>query len=189
MNMTWKVLCWMNLPNILTLSRMVLTLPVLVLLMTGNTIGYYFSFAVFLIASLTDFFDGRIARKRGLVTDLGKFLDQIADKILVTSIFLGFMALSKVSLWFLFVVVTRDTVVSGIRMVASNKGKVIAADIFGKAKTVSQMTFLILLYSNLLWDIPPRGVMLWLEILIAAVTAISGANYLLKNIDIFKGGK
>ncbi|HDP77788.1 MAG TPA: CDP-diacylglycerol--glycerol-3-phosphate 3-phosphatidyltransferase [Mesotoga infera] len=179
----------MNLPNILTLSRMVLALPVLLLLTTGNAIGNYFSFVIFLIASLTDFFDGRIARKRGLVTDLGKFLDQIADKILVTSIFLGFMALSRVSLWFLFILVTRDTLVSGIRMVASNKGKVIAADIFGKAKTVSQMTLLILLYSNLLWGIPPGEMMLWLEVVIAAITAISGANYLLKNIDIFRGGK
>ncbi len=107
--MIWKVLFWMNLPNTLTLSRMVLTLPALGLLMTGNTVGYYFSFVVFLIASLTDFFDGRIARKRGLVTDLGKFLDQISDKILVTSMFLGFMALSlRVSLWFLFILVTRE---------------------------------------------------------------------------------
>jgi len=189
MNMIWKVLCWMNLPNTLTLSRMVLTLPALVLLMTGNRVGYYFSFVVFLIASLTDFFDGRIARKRGLVTDLGKFLDQISDKILVTSIFLGFMALSRVSLWFLFILVTRDTLVSGIRMVASSKGKVIAADIFGKTKTVSQMTLLILLYSSLLWGIPPKGLMLWLEIVIAVITALSGANYLHKNLDIFWEGK
>jgi CDP-diacylglycerol--glycerol-3-phosphate 3-phosphatidyltransferase len=74
-------------------------------------------------------------------------------------------------------------------MVASSKGKVIAADIFGKIKTVSQMTLLILLYSSLLWGIPSKGLMLWLEIVIAVITAVSGANYLHKNLDIFWEGK
>lgn len=189
MNMTWKVLSWMNLPNILTLSRMLLTIPALLMLMSGSVVGHYFSFIVFVVAALTDFFDGRIARKRGLVTDLGKFLDQISDKILVTSVFLGFMGLSRISLWFLFIFIFRDTLVSGIRMVASSKGKVIAADIFGKAKTVAQIALLILLYSNLLWGFPAPSVMVWFEILVAIITALSGGNYLLKNLDIFKGGK
>lgn len=179
----------MNLPNILTLSRMVLALPTLLLLMSGNVVGYYFSFLVFGIASLTDFFDGRIARKRGLVTDLGRFLDQISDKILVTSVFLGFMAISRVSLWFLFILIFRDTLVSGIRMVASSRGKVIAADALGKVKTFSQMILLVILYTNLLWDFPSQALVLWLEVFVAGVTAASGANYLFKNLDIFKGGE
>jgi CDP-diacylglycerol--glycerol-3-phosphate 3-phosphatidyltransferase len=74
-------------------------------------------------------------------------------------------------------------------MVASSKGKVIAADIFGKAKTVAQISLLILLYSNLLWGFPAPSVMVWFEILVAIITALSGGNYLLKNLDIFKGGK
>ncbi|HQN28650.1 MAG TPA: CDP-diacylglycerol--glycerol-3-phosphate 3-phosphatidyltransferase, partial [Mesotoga sp.] len=133
----------MNLPNLLTLSRIVLTVPALFFLTAGNgTVLYFLSAVDFVVAALTDFFDGRIARKRGLVTDLGKFLDQLSDKILVTSIFLGFLTLSKISVWFLFVMIFRDTMVSGIRMMASNQGRVIAADLFGKAKTVSQMVFI-----------------------------------------------
>ncbi len=102
----------MNLPNLLTLSRIVLTVPALFFLTAGNgTVLYFLSAVVFVVAALTDFFDGRIARKRGLVTDLGKFLDQLSDKILVTSIFLGFLTLSKISVWFLFVMIFRDTMV------------------------------------------------------------------------------
>lgn len=179
----------MNLPNLLTISRIILTLPVLLLLTTGNTFAHYLSAFVFAVAALTDFFDGRIARKRGMVTDLGKFLDQISDKILVTSVFLGFMALSKVSVWLLFVIVFRDTIVSGIRMLASSQGRVIAADIFGKAKTAVQMAFIVLLYTQLLWGFPDQGATVWLEFVVAVITLISGFNYLLKNMQIFERGQ
>jgi CDP-diacylglycerol--glycerol-3-phosphate 3-phosphatidyltransferase len=179
----------MNLPNLLTLSRIVLTVPALLLLTAGNgTVLYFLSAVVFTVAALTDFFDGRIARKRGLVTDLGKFLDQLSDKILVTSIFLGFLTLSKVSVWFLFVMIFRDTMVSGIRMLASSQGRVIAADFFGKAKTVSQMAFIGILYLNVIWGLFDPLLIVIIELLVAVLTLASGFNYLLKNLQIFKGG-
>ncbi len=179
----------MNLPNLLTLSRIVLTVPALFFLTAGNgTVLYFLSAVVFVVAALTDFFDGRIARKRGLVTDLGKFLDQLSDKILVTSIFLGFLTLSKISVWFLFVMIFRDTMVSGIRMMASNRGRVIAADLFGKAKTVSQMVFIGILYLNVIWGLFGPPLMVVIELLVAALTLASGFNYLRKNLQIFKGG-
>lgn len=177
----------MNLPNKLTLSRVILTFPTLILLTSGNVVGYYFSAVIFVVAALTDLFDGAIARKYDLVTDLGKFLDQISDKILVTSIFLGFLVLSRVSVWFLFSMIFRDTMVSGIRMMASSQGKVIAADALGKVKTVSQMFFIVLLYANLLWNLPGTVAIGWIEILVILITVASGLNYLLKNIEIFEG--
>lgn len=131
----------MNLPNKLTLSRIILT-PFMVLfflLPLPYGIGIFISLAIYLVACLTDLFDGKIARKHNLVTDFGKFADQIADKFLTTSalilvLFSG-ITWSWLAVLIILIVVLRDILVSGIRMLAAKNGTVIAADIFGKVKS------------------------------------------------------
>lgn len=178
----------MNLPNSLTLARIVLTFPIVALLQPiDNKVAVILSFVLFIIASLTDFFDGYFARKLNMVTNLGKFLDQISDKILVTSLFVVLLATGKISMWLLLVIVMRDTIVSGVRMIASSKGKVIAADWFGKAKTVSQMIFIIFIYANLIFGIFNQPVLNLFQWLVGILTAGSGLNYLLKNRKVFEG--
>lgn len=178
----------MNLPNSLTLMRIILTFPIVALLQPiDNKTAVIISFILFVIAALTDFFDGYFARKLNMVTNLGKFLDQISDKILVTSLFVVLLSTGKISMWLLLIIVMRDTLVSGVRMIASSKGKVIAADWFGKAKTVSQMVFIIFVYANLIFGIfnqPTLNVFQWI---VGILTAGSGLNYLFKNRMVFEG--
>lgn len=136
----------MNLPNKLTVLRIILT-PIFMLTLVWNFPFHYFvALLIFIGASLTDLFDGKIARKRGLVTDFGKFLDPLADKMLTTSAFLGFIALDigYGIVWIAFIVLFREFMVSSIRLIAvSSGGKVIAANIWGKLKTVFQMIAII----------------------------------------------
>ena len=136
----------MNLPNKLTILRIILT-PIFMLTLVWNfPFHYLVSLLIFIGASLTDLFDGRIARERGLVTDFGKFLDPLADKMLTTAAFLGFIALDigYGAVWVAFIVLFREFAVSSIRLIASTAGgKVIAANIWGKLKTVFQMIAII----------------------------------------------
>ncbi len=136
----------MNLPNKLTILRIVLTPIFMLTLVWEFPFHYLVSLLIFIGASLTDLFDGKIARKRGLVTDFGKFLDPLADKMLTTAAFLGFIALDigYGAVWIAFVVLFREFAVSSIRLIASTSGgKVIAANIWGKLKTVFQMIAII----------------------------------------------
>ena len=128
----------MNLPNKLTLSRIIMVPLFLLFFVWEFPFHYLVAGVVFGIASFTDMLDGKIARARGLVTNLGKFMDPIADKMLTTAAFVGFLAIDKMSLWALMIILVREFVVTSVRLVAAEGGKVVAANYWGKFKTVAQ---------------------------------------------------
>ena len=156
---------------------------------------------VFILASLTDAADGHIARKYNLITDLGKFLDSLADKILVISIMLAFINLGRLSAWAVMIVILREFAVSGLRMIAASKGNVIAAKMIGKIKTVTQMIALIyLMFEPLLMKIFGLGfegypialcpVTIIGDLLFGIcviMTIVSGVDYLIKGKQYLKG--
>ncbi len=143
----------MNLPNKLTVLRIILAPLFLVALMVEFPHHYLVATVLFIGASLTDMADGKIARKYGLITNLGKFLDPLADKMLTTAAFIGFMAcgierhfggaMGAMLLWVNFIVLTREFLVTSVRLLAASSGKVVPANIYGKLKTVTQMTAII----------------------------------------------
>ena len=171
----------MNLPNKLTIGRIICT-PVFVLL---YAFGLYIpAFIVFLAASLTDLLDGRIARQYGMVTNFGKIMDPLADKILVYSAFCMFIDKGLMPGWMLIIILAREFAVSGMRTVAASEGKVIAAGMTGKIKTVLQMVavhFLILTSYHKIIYICGK-VLLWASLV---MTVVSGAEYIIKNKDVF----
>ncbi len=187
----------MNLPNRLTVIRIILT-PVFLFLFMAEFIpyNYIFSLIVFVVAALTDMADGKIARKRNLITNFGKIADPIADKILSSAVLLGLMLLDMCSIWVVLIILTREFTISAIRISASSQGMVIPANIYGKIKTVMQMVFsilVLLLFSIqgfLAAEIPYFSiivnVMMWI---LAFVTLFSGFIYMkdsLKVIDFSK---
>ena len=168
----------MNLPNQLTLLR-ILLVPVC-LLLAGYGL-YPAAAAVFILAAVTDALDGRIARKRHLITNFGKFADPIADKILVLSMMIVLCYKGLLPVWLPIILVFRELMVDGLRMVAAEQGRVVAAGWSGKIKTVSQMVLIVyaLLFGN-------GTLTLILSILVAALTLYSGAEYFWKLRDLFK---
>ncbi len=136
----------MNLPNKLTLLRIILIPVFMVVLYWGFPGATYVALAIFIIASLTDMLDGKIARKYNLVTDFGKFADPLADKMLVTAAMLWFVEIGQMPAWTLLIVICREFAVSGLRMIASDKGRVIAAGWSGKVKTASTMVCIVLMF-------------------------------------------
>lgn len=190
----------MNTPNKLTVFRMFLTPVFLAALLIDFKYHLFASLAVFVIASLTDMLDGKIARRKGIITNFGKFLDPIADKVLTTSAFIGFVCLAerydggrfgRGIVWITFIVITREFLVASIRMLASANGKVVAADKAGKAKTVTQMAAIItvLAFEGIMSaaNIPAEAenlmvviynILLWVS---AVMTVISGINYTVNN--------
>ena len=136
----------MNVPNKLTLGRIVVT-PVFIVLLMVKEIPFNFvwAFLVFILACITDTIDGKYARKYDLITDFGKFLDPLADKVLVIAALICFIELGLVWAWLVVIIVTREFLVSGVRLVASTSGTVIAAGIWGKVKTVTQMVALLII--------------------------------------------
>ncbi len=199
----------MNLPNKLTLLRMLLTPVFMVALMLNFPGSYSIALLIFIVASITDMLDGKIARKYNLITDFGKFLDPLADKMLTTAAFIGFLAkgIGAGMEWILFVVLLREFMVSSIRLVAvSSGGKVIAANVWGKLKTVSQIvaiifalvvaqSFQILSYfqisSNVMYVIAEVSqVMVSIPLWISAILCVvSGVIYLIDNKDFIKQAK
>ena len=169
----------MNLPNKLTLLRIVLVPVFMAVLYMGFPGANWVALAIFIIASFTDLLDGKIARKYNLVTDFGKFADPLADKILVTAAMLWFVELGQMPAWALLIVVTREFAVSGLRMLASNKGRVIAAGWSGKVKTASTMVCIVLMFL----PIPAivNTICVWV---IALTTLYSGVEYFMKNKDV-----
>jgi len=169
----------MNLPNKLTLLRIILVPAFMAVLYMGFPGANWVALAIFIIASFTDLLDGKIARKYNLVTDFGKFADPLADKILVTAAMLWFVELGQMPAWALLIVVTREFAVSGLRMLASNKGRVIAAGWSGKVKTASTMVCIVLMFL----PIPAivNTVCVWV---IALTTLYSGVEYFMKNKDV-----
>lgn len=186
--MTTKAL---NLPNALSLLRVFLAplvmvfltlrinMPVTVLAPLGVVVSYGDLLAgiVFILAALTDTADGYIARKHGIVTNLGKFIDPLADKILIVAALVSLVELQRLPAWIVVVILSREFIVTGLRMVAAAEGTVIAASLWGKAKTVSQIVAISLMILNL-----PGG---WTAMLVALVlTVASGMDYLMKGRDL-----
>ena len=169
----------MNLPNKLTLLRIILIPVFMVVLYWGFPGATYAALAIFIIASLTDLLDGKIARKYNLVTDFGKFADPLADKMLVTAAMLWFVEIGQMPAWMLLIVICREFAVSGLRMIASDKGRVIAAGWSGKVKTASTMVCicLMLLIARPALDLVCAAVIL-------VTTVYSGAEYFVKNKDV-----
>ena len=162
----------MNLPNKLTVLRIVLIPVFMGILYWGFTGAQYVALAVFILASLTDFLDGYIARRDGLVTDFGKFADPLADKMLVTAAMLWFVEIGQMPAWVLLIVLVREFAVSGLRMIASDAGRVIAAGWSGKVKTASTMGCIILM------NLPIGRVINAIRVGIIAVTTLySGVEY------------
>ena len=168
----------MNLPNKLTVLR-ILLVPVLIICMLARFPYHnWVALAVFVIASLTDLADGKIARKYGMVTDFGKFMDPLADKLLVTSALICLVGLGKIASWIVIVIVAREFTISGFRLIAANNNIVIAANYWGKFKTTFQMIAIILL----IMDIPALQVVTTMAVYIAlALTIISLATYIYEN--------
>ena len=204
----------MNLPNKLSLLRIIL-IPVTMLFMLPisiygfepegwnsfiNEYGMMISGLVFIIASLTDFFDGQIARRCNLITDLGKFLDSLADKMLVIAVLIAFVATGRISPWLLAIIVLREFMVTGIRLIASKEGVVMAAKMIGKIKTTTQMIAIIyLMFEPLLMKFTgddyqaslqtPCAVSVIGDILFyicVIMTIVSGMDYLIKNKGYLK---
>ena len=138
----------MNLPNKLTFIRLVLAIPFIYFFQESNAEGFVYrmiAFVLFVVASLTDFFDGYLARKYNLVTDFGKLMDPLADKILVISALVLFVELGYIQAWMSIIVIAREFLISGIRMLAAAKGEVIPAGKLGKYKTTSQMIVILIM--------------------------------------------
>ena len=168
----------MNLPNKLTLLRIVLILPFLLVLYLDIPGASYIALAIFIAASLTDLLDGKIARSRNLVTDFGKFADPLVDKMLVMAAMVWFVEVGQMPGWALLVVLVREFAVSGLRMVASDKGRVIAAGWSGKVKTASTMVCVILMF------LPIPALLNTLCVAVIVVTTVySGVEYFVKNRD------
>ena len=169
----------MNLPNKLTILRMILIIPFLLVLYLDVPYATYWALGIFIMASLTDMLDGKIARKRNLITDFGKFMDPLADKMLVTAAMVWFVEIGQMAGWALLVVLLREFAVRGLRMVASDKGRVIAAGWSGKIKTASTMVCVVLMFL----PIPPvvNTICVWFIIL---TTLYSGVEYFVKNRDV-----
>ena len=169
----------MNLPNKLTLLRIILIPIFMGVLYWGFSGATYVALAIFIIASLTDLLDGKITRKYNLVTDFGKFADPLADKMLVTAAMLWFVENGQMPAWALLIVICREFAVCGLRMIASDKGRVIAAGWSGKVKTASTMVCVVVMFL----PIPPvvNTVCVWV---ITLTTLYSGVEYFVKNKDI-----
>ena len=174
----------MNLANKLTLLRVLMIPAFLGVLYWGGPNSEYIALAIFVIASLTDFLDGYIARSRGLVTDFGKFMDPLADKVLVTTAMLWFVQTGVMPAWAVAVVIFREFAISGIRLIAAERGRVIAAGWSGKIKTAATMVFLMLMFLPLPGWVDTLGV--WV---IVVTTVYSGLEYLVKNRDVIDWSK
>ncbi|MDO5410266.1 MAG: CDP-diacylglycerol--glycerol-3-phosphate 3-phosphatidyltransferase [Lachnospiraceae bacterium] len=177
----------MNLPNKLTITR-VLLIPFFVFFLLVPVAGdasRYIALVIFIAASLTDLADGKIARKYNLVTNFGKFMDPLADKLLVCSALICFTEMGLLPAWMVIVIISREFIISGFRLVASDNGVVIAASYWGKFKTTSQMIMIVLLIAQI-----PGGIFDILEqafIYIALIlTIVSLIDYLVKNKDVLK---
>ena len=179
----------MNLPNKLTVLRTALIPVFLVFLYTDfwGKANAYIAVAVFVIASLTDLLDRKIARKYNLVTNFGKFMDPLADKLLVCSALIALVGLGKVPAWIVIIIIAREFIISGLRLVASDSGVVIAASYWGKFKTTFQMAMIIGLILNP--PIPYMDVINQVLIYIALIlTIISMIDYIKKNYKVFLEG-
>jgi len=184
-----------NIANRLTVLRIVLTFVFMFFLFCQGIIAKSIAFLVFSLAALSDFFDGRVAKKRNIVSDFGKFMDPVADKILVLAAFAAFVQMHLIEAWMLVIIIAREILITSLRLFALNKGRVLAASKSGKHKTASQMfvIFLILVFIllkeimlrffswNPAWEVFfQRGIYILMWIVVG-LTLYSGISYLLEN--------
>ena len=175
----------MNTPNKLTVARMIMVPFLVVFLLTGwgGEANRYISLILFVAASITDWFDGYLARKNHLVTNFGKFMDPLADKLLVCSAMICMIELGRLPAWFVIVIIGREFIISGFRLIAAENGIVIAANYWGKFKTVSQMIMIILLilHFDLSVFVILEQIFIWLSL---ALTVISLMTYIWQNRSV-----
>lgn len=198
----------MNLPNKLTVIRMILIVPFVILLLGGaNQWGWFtavfggileyvdfIALAIFIIASLTDLVDGKIARKYNLVTNFGKFMDPLADKLLVCAALICLVEMERIPTWIVIIIMSREFIISGFRLVASDKGVVIAANYWGKFKTTFQMIMVCLMIANN--NVIPESIrggyqiltdiIMWIAL---ALTVVSLVDYVWKNRSVMSDVK
>ena len=188
----------MNLPNKLTIFRVILIVPFVVVLLGGEA-GWFgdnsllyggISLAIFIVASLTDLIDGKIARKYNLVTDFGKFMDPLADKLLVSAAMIALVEMGRIPAWVVIVIISREFIISGFRLVASDNGVVIAASYWGKFKTTFQMVMVCLMLLDLsekfAWYGVLTNIIMWIALIL---TVVSLVDYLMKNKNVLKDQK
>ena len=177
----------MNLPNKLTMFRVIL-IPffVVFLLVDITSVDKWIALAIFIVASLTDLLDGKIARKYNLVTNFGKFMDPLADKLLVCSALICLVELSRVPAWMVIVIIAREFIISGFRLVASDNGVVIAASYWGKFKTTFQIIMICLMIADLEELQLVTVIVTWVAVIL---TVVSLVDYLVKNKDVMKDTK
>lgn len=174
----------MNTPNKLTVGRMIMVPFLVLFLLTGwgGEANRYISLAIFVIASVTDWFDGYLARKHHLVTNFGKFMDPLADKLLVCSAMICLIELERLPAWIVIIIIAREFIISGFRLIAAENGIVIAANYWGKFKTVSQMIMIILLLLHFggIFAVLEQ-IFIWLSL---ALTVISLMTYIWQNRSV-----
>ena len=177
----------MNLPNKLTIFRVIL-IPffIIALLVPGIPAGNWIARAIFIVASLTDLLDGKIARKYNLVTNFGKFMDPLADKLLVCSALICLVELSRIPSWMVVIIIAREFTISGFRLIAADNGVVIAASYWGKFKTTFQMIAVCLMIANIPVLSLLTTVITWIAVIL---TVVSLVDYLVKNKDVMKETK
>lgn len=178
----------MNLPNKLTILRMIMIVPFVVFMLVpiGGAAGKWIALALFVIASLTDLLDGKIARKYNLVTTFGKFMDPLADKLLVCSALICLVELGRIPAWIVIIIISREFIISGFRLVASDKGVVIAASWWGKFKTTFQMVMIVLMIADIAALSIVTQIIMWIALIL---TVVSLVDYLVKNKDVMKDPK
>ena len=178
----------MNLPNKLTCFRVVL-IPFFVFFMMApffEGYGNYIALVIFIVASLTDLLDGKIARKYHLVTNFGKFMDPLADKLLVCSAMICLIQTGQLAAWIVIIIISREFIISGFRLIASDNGVVIAASYWGKFKTTFQMIAVCLMIANIPVLSLLTTVITWIAVIL---TVVSLVDYLVKNKDVMKETK
>ncbi|MGE4215129.1 MAG: CDP-diacylglycerol--glycerol-3-phosphate 3-phosphatidyltransferase [Anaerotignaceae bacterium] len=175
----------MNLPNKLTMARVIMIPVFLVVLLSGvipQPVNRYIAVIIFMVASFTDYLDGHIARKYNLVTNFGKFMDPLADKLLVAAAMISMVELGDIAAWIVIIIISREFIITGFRLIAVEANVVIAASWWGKTKTVSQMAMIIVVLSGI------GGILGQILIYASAIlTIISGVDYIVKNMNVLKG--
>ena len=178
----------MNLPNKLTVIRMILIVPFVFIMLTDvcGPMSKWIALAIFIIASLTDLLDGKIARKYNLVTNFGKFMDPLADKLLVCAAMICLVEMGKIPSWIVIIIISREFIISGFRLIASDNGIVIAASYWGKFKTVFQMAMVILMIADIVFLNLVTQIIMWIALVL---TIISLVDYLKKNWHVMADQK
>jgi len=179
----------MNLPNKITVFRVIL-IPFFLcaLLIPAIPYGKWIALGIFIVASLSDMADGYIARKNNMVTDFGKFMDPLADKLLVSSAMIALVEMDRIPAWVVIVIIAREFIISGFRLVAADNGVVIAAGMWGKVKTAVTMVMLCVLIADLGGDVVHiiENVLIYASLIL---TIISLIDYLIHNKDVIKDYK